>query len=800
MKIRLVTVTWGRSFTDIFLRLTARSLLAEGNLAALAARHAVAYSIHTTADDAAMMRASPVFARLEAAAAVELTIFDPTETDTRDLAIHWLFWRRSAEVARCNGEILFLIIPDMLFATGTLQRWAGFFEQGYRAVWTSVPQAVLETGIEEVEARFPPSSPDPISLDVRAVHRLLIRHIHPYMICMFRDSGRRLIHPEIVIADVPGAGMAMRALASHLFCIDPGVFSMTEVLSPVDHLELIAFDECRGVCLERMLKHANLHYRPARMDDTRLSNIGEWVDRFCSPSDMLESYHDYRLHWLDRVEEQAFRQAGAALSFFASQARLTGALYRVLRKLRSIDCHMAAEIVAAAHYIGRLRRHWRTKGAVTVVVPNNAALIALSPVELEALLAPGNEKVLVKTVLAHVFAGSLVLRPGDRLEPAALEAGVSGAGGATLRVTRMAAAATVIAGPVESDDCTIYVIDRPLWLPLLHRGARAHAVLPNRWSTNALRIPAPAVPPRPVPVPQAPRRDLRRLVRGGLRRAFIVASAVPALRQPAAAAVSLYQERVRRRWIAAGGVMPLLMTRAAPAAPPNAVQAERFRVLQMAQVALNLAEILRFYNRKMAPLNAGLPPLQVVEDFLHSCGLSEERLLGELKRLAAAAPDFAEAWLELGQLHLDRGEVAQAGHCFDRSLAGRLWFPAAEGRIGCGGLAAFGKAQVLAAQGKVAAAAEAFQSAFAFGFRSSMMQLAYAGLLRRLGRFREALVLWEAALDTDFTMTALPPLPRDFAGLAEQLRAGFGAATRRRQGDGPSPDAAAVRDTARAST
>ena len=48
MKIRLVTVVWGREFVDIFLRIGLRSLLAEGNAPALARAHQVTYTIYTT--------------------------------------------------------------------------------------------------------------------------------------------------------------------------------------------------------------------------------------------------------------------------------------------------------------------------------------------------------------------------------------------------------------------------------------------------------------------------------------------------------------------------------------------------------------------------------------------------------------------------------------------------------------------------------------------------------------------------------------------------------------------------------
>ncbi len=51
MKIRLVTVVWGREFVEIFLRIGLRTLLAEGNAPALARAHQVTYTIYTTPED-----------------------------------------------------------------------------------------------------------------------------------------------------------------------------------------------------------------------------------------------------------------------------------------------------------------------------------------------------------------------------------------------------------------------------------------------------------------------------------------------------------------------------------------------------------------------------------------------------------------------------------------------------------------------------------------------------------------------------------------------------------------------------
>jgi len=785
MRIRLVTVTWGKSFTDIFLRITARSLLGAGNIAALAARHEVGYTIHTTAEDARVMRASSAMRRIEAALPVRWAIFAEGDIDPKNPSSHWILWRRAAEDARRSREILFFIIPDMLYATGTLLHWAALFQQGYRAVCAAGPQIVLETGLEEIEARFPPSLDAPISFDVPAVHHLQIRHMHPLMIAMFRDSGRWVRHPDTILAAVPGEGVVMRILASQPFCVDLNYFTVTDAFCPTDQVEAIAFDQPRTLCLEPMLKYADFYHRPSALSEDRLSNFGSWVDYFFgAPGDVLWCYHNARFLWRDVAAERSFRRAEAALGFFCCQMRLTGAIFRVLRALREAGCRTASQIGAAAHYLGPLRRHWRIKGAVTVLVPDDAALSDLGAGALEALLSEGNETSLIDVVFAHVFPGTLALRPGDCLDS------VEGGEG----TAPVAPVVKVTAGPITIDDCTIYVIDRPLSRGPAEAVSRPRPVLPNRWSAIARRVPgasgpaprasgAASVPSQPstaAPPRELTRRSypmLRRVLRGGYR----VALRVPGLRPLAAFSLSVYEAILWERRQRAPDLSPSAAAWSAAAMPPAAAKtqdtasggdvagAEAFALLQAGRVVLNLRELLRFYRTKMGELGTDLPPLAMVEGCVDAARLDEQRLIQGLRELTRDAPDFAEAWLELGYIHLDRNEVVEAQECFDRTLAGQPMLPVAEGRTSCKALAAFARAQILSARGATEAAVDAYNKAFAIDFRPTMMHVACGRVLRRLGKFDESLAEWEASMHTDDSAVTLPPLPRDFALLVTQL-------------------------------
>jgi Fasciclin domain len=774
MEIRLATVVWGESFIDIFLRITARTLLAEGNLAALVARHNIKYTIYTAASDAALLYASSTFECLSNLVSLNIEIIDANQVDLTNPSSHWILWRGAAERAQVSGEILFFIIPDMIFSTGTLLRWAERFEHGYHAICTASPQVVLETTLLQLETHFPSSKSLPLSLTATDIQKLLIHQLHPLMIAMFRDSRRWSRHPDTILIEAPKNGVAMRLLASQPFCIDLNHFSINNALCPLDRLEDIAFEQPHTVCLEPLLKYPDLYHRPLRLDNDRLSNMGSWIDYHLGPADVLWLSHDALFHACENDDNQGFRRASERLGFFACQVRLTGAIYRVIRAIRESGCLQAAQIAAMAHHVARLRRHWRIKGEVTVFVPNDAAINALGPTRLASLLRLGREKALAEALFSHIFPGRLNLAVGDTLAQLIKSETTIAETGAELR---MFTTATVVLGPITVDDCTIYVIDHALLSPEIPPSDGFNrTILPNRWSSNTRRLmlPATATIPTETPPSAVTSFNMRQKVRHLLHTIYHpIIVTVPGMRWLANRILSIHRAMQRRRLFTlerraiAMQQQSWMMSKTAQTS---------FQDIQAARVALNLAEILRFYRDKMGDLAPHLPTLASVEDCLRQASLSDERLITELRTLTEQAPDFAEVWLELGYSHLDRNELEDALLCFDRCLATKPRLTIAHDRTACTPLAAFAKADVLEAKGQLQAAADAYTKAFACDNRPGMMHIAYGRLLRRLDRPIEALAEFEAGMETDVTALPLPPLPRRFAELTERLIARFGHA------------------------
>jgi hypothetical protein len=144
MKIRLITVIWGAPFVDLFLKLSLRSLMADGNIAALAKAHDCHFTIFTTKEDLQTLESAPDFIKLSEIVHIDISIFGLGEIDPANRGHHAIMWERAFELARRNKEILFLIIPYLLYAEGTLLRWAKKIKNGAREIYTPGQFVALE--------------------------------------------------------------------------------------------------------------------------------------------------------------------------------------------------------------------------------------------------------------------------------------------------------------------------------------------------------------------------------------------------------------------------------------------------------------------------------------------------------------------------------------------------------------------------------------------------------------------------------------------------------------------------------
>lgn len=469
MRIRLVTAVWGQEYVDTFIRAGLRSLLSKGNIPDLAAVHEVVYTIYTTHRDAETLEQAPAFARLRESANVSLSLFDPSEIDTTNYGEHGTFWWRATDLARRNGEVLFFIIPDLLYANGTLVRWAERFVEGKRAIFTIGPQVALETVVPELEQRFP-GHESPYDLDRKQLFDLLGRHLHPLHAAMRHDARRRPTHPEYDLRLVPGRGMVIREIVSHPFCLQPSFYSALKHYGPEDHLDTLMFEPCSTVSVEPLLKRVHGYYRTWPLDEVRLSNLGGWWDCFTTAACERESQHPFELARQEDEEWRAGRaRAFAAGGFYRSQVVAAGKLYRLFVALRTHGYFRAANILAAAVYADRLRRRIGVRRRAIVLVPTDQALSGPDGDKVRALLQPGREREFLDLISDHVLLRKDEICSSRRLKRLIRQSPAELAGEEELVTARGLPAGPLLdlarsAGePIGVGPFTIYPVDKVIW-------------------------------------------------------------------------------------------------------------------------------------------------------------------------------------------------------------------------------------------------------------------------------------------------------------------------------------------------
>ena len=375
IRVRLTTVIWGSDFVDTFLRLTLRSLLAPGTGPALSEFCEPGYTIYTTEDDRRLIEAAPLFAKLRQIIDTRIVTFTTQEIDASHFGSHSDLWGRALDLARRNREVLFFIIPDIVYGDGTLLRWAKRLQQGYRAIYAPGPQVVLETISEELAQRFPLDE-QPIVLDDAEMGELLLRHLHPIPLTMDRSSSRRTGHAEYDLRAVPGCGpIGLRVLSSASLSVWTRPFSTNcASFNPCDHLDRLAFEDVTVASAEPLFKHVSWYYRPNRLGSVDLTQLGFWWNSFSPPGCVIESAHIYDIVLRDdAVWRQGRARAAAGGAFMRSQLAAAGLTARLFLGLAQQGFSNTARFLAAASLVAIVRRRLLLSGDETLLVPRDSA-------------------------------------------------------------------------------------------------------------------------------------------------------------------------------------------------------------------------------------------------------------------------------------------------------------------------------------------------------------------------------------------------------------------------------------------
>lgn len=412
MRCEFLTAVWGPWHTHIFTALALPSLLARGNFPSFARNVESSYCIHTSARDAAIIRASRGYVALGKIMRTKLVIH-PEKMFGDPVATHTRIWLNGVNQARRRDAFIAALPADMVWADGAFQSVCDELRRGKKAIYAMFVRVASETFVEAYEkvARQDDGTAS-ATISPRELTALMQRHIHPLHAAYIRDGEHFPFHAEYILWPVGREGFVMRSLATTALMFHAGDYAVNSQFSlatndrPHEVAYMTDTDKIAGVSLTPILKDFDWLLHPRRAD---LDEIGSWWIEFDGPAHRDLARSCFRFHEGD-VTEARWKVVERQSDFFVTQALIAREMIRVGRILKRHNYTSAAKCLAVALFAGRLRRYWHWRGPVTVFAPNDAAFEEFTPGTLAQLMSTGSDTELRTFVLSHVVSGEFDLR------------------------------------------------------------------------------------------------------------------------------------------------------------------------------------------------------------------------------------------------------------------------------------------------------------------------------------------------------------------------------------------------------
>ena len=178
--ITLLMPVWGSRFVSQFLEFCLPTLLAAGNIPAIAAMLPCRLVLLSSEADAPAIRAHPAWQALEHICTGEIRLIDDLITERNHTATITLAYARAVrETGDAMLDTCFIfLVSDYLVADGSLKTVVERIRGGASGVVAGNFQVIAEDAIPTLRSRIEPQSPV-VSLPARALVKWSLAHLHP---------------------------------------------------------------------------------------------------------------------------------------------------------------------------------------------------------------------------------------------------------------------------------------------------------------------------------------------------------------------------------------------------------------------------------------------------------------------------------------------------------------------------------------------------------------------------------------------------------------------------------------------
>lgn len=233
MNFHCITVVWGQSYTDLFLKVALPSLLTEGNMGALRDQKGSLYRILTKSADAERMRQSTIFQRLQDFIAVDVVLIDTIEVQRKHCALTECHKLAVATADEAKAALIFLS-PDAVWSDGAFRKIVELISKGKRVVMIAGIRILKETFTPAFLREYLASDGLSAAISSRDLVKLALQHLHPYSRSLFWDAAETNFSPSHFYWNVPDEGMLLRCFHLHPFAVNPQLRGQSVAIT-VDH-------------------------------------------------------------------------------------------------------------------------------------------------------------------------------------------------------------------------------------------------------------------------------------------------------------------------------------------------------------------------------------------------------------------------------------------------------------------------------------------------------------------------------------------------------------------------------------
>ena len=221
--IQLLVPVWGTPFISQFLRVSLPTLLAPGNLPALAKSLPCKLIFLTSSDDAVDLGDHPAISYLRSICEVEINIIDDLITGDNYSTTITLAYARAVRAAgdAMLDTCFFFMISDYIMADESLANVLARIREGYDGVVAGNFQVVEEHAKESFFKRFDTGRPQ-IVIRPRNLMRWAINYLHPMTLAnMVNFPLCHSVHSNRLFWRVNDNTLIGRFYLMHMICIRP---------------------------------------------------------------------------------------------------------------------------------------------------------------------------------------------------------------------------------------------------------------------------------------------------------------------------------------------------------------------------------------------------------------------------------------------------------------------------------------------------------------------------------------------------------------------------------------------------